>query len=138
LACFQEDKATEDSPTINELNVSDDVRGALKTLKKIAEEYDTLENKIGYPIQDYWKISTQTIEPMRRWIEGENASVICQEHGLFEGNFIRAVMKMTNMLDEWLAMATYCQHTGQINKIIEVRKKMIRDIVISDSLYLHL
>jgi superfamily II RNA helicase len=138
LACFQEDKATEDSPTINELNVSDDVRGALKTLKRIAEEYDTLENQIGYPIQDYWKISTQTIEPMRRWIEGENASVICQEHGLFEGNFIRAVMKMTNMLDEWLAMATYCQHTDQINKIMEVRQKMIRDIVISDSLYLHL
>lgn len=138
LACFQEDKETEDSPTINELNISDDVRGALKTLKKIADEYDALENQIGYPIEGYWKISTQMIEPMRRWIEGENASVICQEYGLFEGNFIRSVMKMTNMLDEWLAMATYCQHTEQINKIMEVRQKMIRDIVISDSLYLHL
>ena len=138
LASFQEDKATEDSPSIHELNVSDEARQALNTLKKIAEEYDTLEDQIGYPIQDYWKISTQMIEPMRRWIEGENASIICQEHGLFEGNFIRAVMKMTNMLDEWLAMATYCQHTEQINKIMEVRQKMIRDIVISDSLYLHL
>jgi hypothetical protein len=47
-------------------------------------------------------------------------------------------MKMSNMLDEVLAMATYCQHTDQVNKIMEVREKMIRDIVISDSLYLHL
>ena len=69
---------------------------------------------------------------------GENASIICQEHGLFEGNFIRSIMKMANMLDEWLAMATYCQHTEQVDKIMEVRQKIIRDIVISDSLYLHL
>jgi len=78
------------------------------------------------------------IEPMRKWIEGENASIICQEYGLFEGNFIRSIMKMSNMLDELLAMATYCQHIDQINKIMEVRQKIIRDIVISDSLYLHL
>ena len=47
-------------------------------------------------------------------------------------------MKMANILDEWLSMATYCQHTEQIDKIMEVRQKIIRDIVISDSLYLHL
>jgi hypothetical protein len=45
---------------------------------------------------------------------------------------------MSNMLDEVLAMATYCQHTDQVKKIMEVRQKIIRDIVISDSLYLHL
>ena len=47
-------------------------------------------------------------------------------------------MKMANMLDEILAMATYCQHIEQISKIIDVRSRIIRDIVISDSLYLHL
>jgi superfamily II RNA helicase len=78
------------------------------------------------------------IEPMRRWIEGEHASAICQEHGLFEGNFIRSVMKMANMLDEWLALATYCQHTEQVDKIMEVRQKIIRGAAISDSLYLRL
>lgn len=104
----------------------------------MAQELGGVEDRIGFPVQDYWKTSTQLIEPIRRWIEGENASIICQEHGLFEGNFIRSIMKMANMLDEWLAMATYCQHTEQVNKIMEVRQKIIRDIVISDSLYLHL
>jgi superfamily II RNA helicase len=138
LACFQEGKETEDSPSIRELNVSDEVRNALMKINEISEEYQCLEDKVGYTVQDYWKTSTQMIEPMRRWIEGENASIICQEHGLFEGNFIRSIMKMANMLDELLAMATYCQHTEQVDKIIEVRQKIIRDIVISDSLYLHL
>ena len=138
LACFQEEKETEDSPSISELYVSNQVKEVLNSVKEMAQEYQSLEDKVGSPIQDYWKISTQMIEPMKRWIEGENASIICQEHGLFEGNFIRSVMKMSNMLDEWLAMATYCQHTEQVNKIMEVRQKIVRDIVISDSLYLHL
>jgi hypothetical protein len=132
------EKETEDSPSINELNVSNEVRIVLTNIKEVAQEFQTVEDRIGYPVQDYWKTSTQMIEPMRRWIEGENASIICQEHGLFEGNFIRSVMKMSNMLDEVLAMATYCQHTEQINKIMEVKQKIVRDIVISDSLYLHI
>ena len=44
----------------------------------------------------------------------------------------------TVLATEVLAMATYCQHTEQVSKIMEVREKMIHDIVISDSLYLHL
>ena len=138
LACFQETKETEDSPAIEELNVSSEARKAIEEVCTMARSYQGIEDQIGYPLQDYWQISTQMIEPMRRWVEGENATIICQEHGLFEGNFIRSVMKMANMLDEWLALATYCQHTEQVDKIMEVRQKMIRGTVISDSLYLHL
>jgi superfamily II RNA helicase len=138
LGCFMEEKETEDSPSIGELYVSEEVRNVLREIKEMAQEFQSVEDRVGFPVQDYWKTGTQMIEPMRRWIEGENASIICQEHGLFEGNFIRSVMKMANMLDEVLAMATYCQHTEQVDKIMEVRQKIIRDIVISDSLYLHL
>jgi superfamily II RNA helicase len=138
LGCFMEEKETEESPSLKELNVSDGVYSALTVVKTMADEFQQIEDRVGYPVQDYWKTSTQMIEPICRWIEGENASIICQEHGLFEGNFIRSVMKMANMLDEWLAMATYCQHTEQVDKIMAVRQKIIRDIVISDSLYLRL
>jgi len=138
LASFQEEKETEDSPYLSELHVSEEVRSVLRTLGDIATKFQAIEDRCGYPVDGYWNLSTQMIEPMRRWIEGENASLICQEHGLFEGNFIRSVMKMTNMLDEVLAMATYCQHTEQVDKIMNVRQRMVRDIVISDSLYLHL
>jgi superfamily II RNA helicase len=138
IGCFMEEKETEDSPSIGELDVSNKVQNVLIKIKEMSQEYQTLEDKMGFPVKDYWKISTQMIEPMKLWIEGENASIICQEYGLFEGNFIRSVMKMSNMLDELLAMATYCQHTEQVEKIMEVRQKIVRDIVISDSLYLHL
>ena len=138
MACFHERKDTEENPPISSLSISADAKKAIQHLDHIAEEYKKVENKFGYPLPNYWNLSTNLIEPMHRWLNGEHASVLCSEYGLFEGNFIRSVLKMSNMLDEWLAMATYCQHTEQIQKIIDVKALLVRDLVIADSLYLRL
>lgn len=138
LACFLEHNDKDNYPTIWELEVTDEVKKVLIKLNDIVKDFRDLEDKIGYPIQDYWKISLQMIEPIQQWITGMDLSFICRTYGLFEGNFIRSIMKLANIIDEWLAMATYCQHIEQIIKMQEVRQRIIRDIVISDSLYLHL
>jgi len=133
LSCFQES----DDNYIRELYVSDDVKNAFRKLKEIAKELEYIEGTIVYPVKDkYWNTSTELIEPMKKWMEGELASVICEEYGIFEGNFMRSIMKMANIVDEWISMATYCQHIEQVDKMMEVRKKIIREI--PDSLYLHL
>lgn len=138
LAAFQERKDTEEQPSLSDLRVSAKVRQALQTMEQMANYFKGLEQKVGYPIEGYWNTSTLMVEPMLRWMEGEHSSVLCAEYGLFEGNFIRAVMKIANMLDEWLSLATYCQHTVQVEKIMEVRSRIVRDVVVSDSLYLRL
>ena len=123
LSCFQEGEC--------------DNLEVIAKIREIAKEFEYIEGTIVYPVKDnYWNISTEMMEPIRKWMEGENASVICNEYGLFEGNFIRSVLKMANIVDEWLAMATYCQHIEQINKMLEVRTKIVRGT--PDSLYLHL
>ena len=130
LSCFQESEDTE-------VYISDGIRNAFLKLKEIAKEFEFIEETIVYPVKDnYWNMSTEWMEPIQKWLHGELASVICKEHDIFEGNFMRSIMKMANVVDEWISMATYCQHTEQIDKMVEVRKKIIRDI--PDSLYLHL
>jgi superfamily II RNA helicase len=132
LSCFIGDnKSNNDTPQVNGHPI-------LQQIEKMAESFKAVESTIGYPLKDYWTISTDMVEPIRRWMQGEHASVICVEYELFEGNFIRAVMKLANLLDEWLSMATYCQHIEQINKVVEVRQYLVRDLVVSDSLYLRL
>ena len=138
LSAFQERKDTEDQPSLSELHVPANVVRSIQRLQSIANELNEIENKMGYPIDGYWTTSTIMVEPIWRWMGGEHASVICAEYNLFEGNFIRAVLKIANMLDEWLSMATYCQHTEQVEKITEVKSRLIRDVVVSDSLYLRL
>jgi superfamily II RNA helicase len=140
LACFLEGKELDIPIQIRELSVSEKVRDTLSQIRDLSEEFSKKEYEIlgAESDQSFWKINMELVDPIWRWIHGENASVICQEYGIFEGNFIRNVMKMSNMLEEWLSLATYCQHTEQVNKIIEIKKNLIRDIVISDSLYLRL
>jgi superfamily II RNA helicase len=140
LACFIEEKESDNPIQLRELCISEKAYDILCNIQNLSEEFSKKEYEIIQEEFDdkYWKIGFEYVEPMWRWINGENASVICQDYGIFEGNFIRIVMKMSNMLEEWLSLATYCQHTEQIDKIINVQKKLIRDIVISDSLYLRL
>jgi len=138
LATFQEKKDTEDQPSLSDLRVSYRATGAIQQLQTMAKEIEEMERHTGYPVEGYWNTSTVMVEPMWRWMEGEHASVICAEYNIFEGNFIRSVLKIANMLDEWLSMATYCQHTEQVQKITEVKSRLIRDVVVSDSLYLRI
>ncbi len=113
LSCFQE-KKEEEQPA--ELHVPTNVTCALDHIVGMANHFEDIERQIGAPVDGYWFVSRSMVEPMWRWMQGEHASVICKEYDLFEGNLIRSVMKVANMLDEWLSMATYCQHTEQIQK----------------------
>ena len=139
LACFQEQKENEHATPIHELHVSAEVQDALQYIESMSTYYQKKEQSFGLEgVRHYWNVSTQWVEPIQRWMEGEHASVICAEYDIFEGNFIRIIMKMANMVDEWLSMAVYCQHVEQVEKITEVRTRIIRDMVVSDSLYLRL
>jgi superfamily II RNA helicase len=138
LACFLSDSKVEDEISINDLNVSKESRDVIRSLQNIIGEYQALEDKYGYYMEGYWDLSLHMIEPILKWYEGVHISIICQEYGVFEGNFMRSIMKMNNILDEWLALAIYCNHVDQIDKILSLKLKLNRDTLQQDSLYLHI
>ena len=72
---------------------------------------------------------------MARWIRGTHASAICAEFNLFEGNFLRAIMKLVHTLDEVQTIAVYCQHTEYVDLITAIRPAVLRDVALSESLY---
>jgi superfamily II RNA helicase len=140
LSCFLERKETENEQTISELQVSPTVKEIVKKIEKLSMEYNEMEEKwIEKEYDDgYWNISRYLMEPIKKWLEGDHLSSICMEYNLFEGNFIRSIYKMINIIDEWLSMAMYCEHTEMIKKMTDIRQEMIRDTILSDSLYLRL
>lgn len=140
LSCFLERKEQEEQIYYSDLHLSAELKEMIKKVEILAMEYNEMEKKyIEKEYEDgYWNLSYKMMEPMMKWLEGEHLSSICLEYNLFEGNFIRSIYKMINMIDEWLSMATYCQHTEMIEKMMNVRQEMIRDTILSDSLYLRL
>ena len=55
---------------------------------------------------------------------------------LYEGNFVRSMLKMHNICEEWKSISEIYQHPEFSNVINEIQGSIIRDIVIVDSLYI--
>ena len=108
---------------------------ALGALDRITEDLQKVEEEVGSSVGEYWETTTQWMAPMARWIRGEHASVICAESNLFEGNFLRAIMKLVHTLDEVQTIAVYCQHTEYVDLITAIRPSVLRDVALSESLY---
>ena len=140
FAAFLDEKQTDDTPTFDHLEVSTNLKNILSDLQKMISKYVQKEREhcvVNTP-NNYWKISPSLIEPIIKWIQGEEISVICADYELFEGNFIRSVLKIGNIVDEWIAIATYMQHPQQIERCMSIKNKLVRDIALPDSLYLRI
>ena len=136
-ACILDGKKKDEEPSVSDLDVPDSVKQALYTLSDIWNDICSKEKKHGSRQSD-WALGTFWIGPMWRWMEGESVATICTEYGVYEGNLIRSVLKLQNMLDEWKSMATFCEHTEVLDKFNNAQELILREAVIQDSLYLHL
>ena len=136
-SCIFEGAKKSDEPHVDELDVSHAVKAGIKTLIElwncVRDEEDNIRSK---PYQ--WQLSTFWIGPMLRWMNGEPIAQICADHGIYEGNMIRSVLKLNNMLEEWRSMATYCEDAEVLEKFREAHTLIIRESVIQDSIYLSL
>ena len=108
-------------------------------LDTITRDFCKVESKYGvYSREDFWTLSTTWVEPVWRWLQGEDAAQICSDYGLFEGNFVRAILRVSNMVEEWNAMATYMGDVELLDKFRDLQDSLIRGVLQQDSLYLHL
>ena len=139
LASLIEEKVTDTTPSLANLQVSKEVRTALQQFDTIAYTFQKCEETYKkYSKESYWTLCTTWIEPVKQWLQGNSASTICSEHGLFEGNFVRTILRLANMADEWIAVGTYMSDIELLEKLQDVRPQLVRDFLVPDSLYLHL
>jgi hypothetical protein len=51
---------------------------------------------------------------------------------------MRAVLKCANLVDEWLAMATFCGDVAMLDRMRGIHERLLRGIAQPESLYLRL
>jgi superfamily II RNA helicase len=138
FAAFMNEGKDEDSPSLESLNISKTVKDSLWKVNEWAAVYDKQEMATtgDQGNGQFWALKTNWIEPLSRWSQGENAAVLCQEYGIFEGNLMRSALKIANVIEEWTCMATFCQDIELLTKLEGLREKMVRDLAKPDSLYL--
>jgi superfamily II RNA helicase len=139
LASLIEEKVTDTTPSLASLQISSQVRDALQQLDSIVHEFQEYERKYQqFSNESYWTLCTTWIEPVKKWLEGESASVICTTYELFEGNFVRTILRIANMVDEWIAVGSYMSDIELLEKLETVRGLLVKDFIVPDSLYLHI
>lgn len=139
LASMIADKESDEEVSVDQLQVPDAVKKGLNSLDILVADFQTKEDSIGYASPSrYWSLSTLWVEPAYRWLQGDSIAQICTEFGTFEGNMVRTVLRLANCVEEWVTMATYCEDVELLQSLESLRGKLIRDVVVPDSLYLHL
>ena len=134
--CIMDGKMDSET-SLSDIKVPQTVKDTLYTLTDLWDSLRKIEGQQG-SARSKWKMSTAWIGPMWDWMNGDAVATICQNYGLYEGNLIRSVLKLQNMLDEWRSMAAFCEHTDIMDKFRDAHHLLLREAVIQDSLYLHM
>ena len=135
-SCIVDGKVESELP-LAEIRVPQIIRDSLYDLNEIWRSLGQIENT-QKSLESPWKLSTSWIGPIWDWMGGDSVATICGNYGVYEGNLIRSVLKLQNMLDEWRSMAAFCEHTDMMDKFRDAHTLLIREAVIQDSLYLHM
>jgi superfamily II RNA helicase len=138
LSSFINEKLDGDCPQLHELQVDRQVKDLLTDVDILAQDFSNLERRLGIPYDNYWTLSLSWVEPVWRWLNDENSANICADYGLYEGNLLRTVLRIANVADEWISLATYCENTEMVGKMTEVKGRLLREIAVTDSLYLRI
>jgi superfamily II RNA helicase len=134
-ACIVDGK--EKSVPLGDVKVSQAVKDSLYSIDETWQEVCEVEIQHAAK-QSEWKLGTSWIDPMREWIEGTPVGSICETYGIYEGNLIRAVLKLHGLLEEWRSMALYSEHIDVLDRLRDTHTLLLRESVIQDSLYLHM
>lgn len=85
-----------------------------------------------------WEITKNWWPIVWDWLHEVSIGEIVQKYNIYEGNLTRAMMKISNLLDEWRNMATYRRDVWMLEHLDGIERYLIRDVVMPDSLYVRL
>jgi superfamily II RNA helicase len=136
LSAFLEQREDEDGA--EDIKPSGAMHAALAFLDETAQHLEEQESRWCGDRSLGWRCTTKWMAPMVAWYEGQNSATICQTYGFFEGNFYRSLLKLTNLVNEVISMATYCEHVDQVDQMTRISERLRRSQWTGESLYLRL
>ena len=112
------------------------------TLKHTIDETFELNNKLQDEVLNQrlylnteWKLSYNMIEPAYCWVNGMDVNTLLKKFNVFEGNFIRDMIKLSNVVQDVVKIATLLNKPQLVEVASSIEPKLLRSIVSIESLY---
>lgn len=123
-----------------DLNYKSILNDKFTKIKSIVEEWENLEKKYNYTSRkDFWSIDESYIDISCNWTRGESIEHIIVELNSiaeYEGNFVKNMLKIYNIAVNFKNQCMILNRLDIIMKMEDLDKKILRDIVNVNSLYL--
>jgi superfamily II RNA helicase len=135
----RESEEKSDAPYALPQFVSERVKATLTTVADWARDGEAIDVRNGiFSPPEFWKCTTLWTQIGIEWYNGTHAAVIASSYEIYEGNLMRGLLKLANIVNEWIALATYKADVDMLTKMRDVPAALLRDIAQPESLYLRL
>ena len=137
MSIFLNPPRTQDDYNYNSYNLTKE----FKEIKKIIEKITQQENKFNIFLTDYWYVDDSYIDIVLMWCNNKPLSEILvylyDTMGEYEGNFVRNMLKLNNIINNLITVATIINDIKLVDKLKEANNLILKDIVNTNSLYLN-
>jgi len=119
--------------------ISDRVKETLVTMDTWCQQGIGIDKRHGVQSPEmFWSLTTLWVEISHDWLDGVSAAELTTRYEMYEGNLMRGLIKVMNIVNEWITMATYKSDVRMLETLKTVPTRMLRDIAQPESLYLTL
>ena len=113
-----------------------------RSLETLAEKGQRMDYKHGISSPpEFWELGPYWSAIVGDWLSdtpaGE-AAAITVRYEIYAGNLMRGLLKVANLVNEWVSIATFCGDVEMLDRMRDATQSLLRDFAIPDSLYLRL
>ena len=121
------------------VNVEGKPAEVLAFLERTAKKGLQVDQRCGVlSPEEFWSVAPFWSEVAMKWLDGVDAAHLANLYELYEGNMMRGFLKLNNLVEEWLSLATFCGDLEMLDNLKEVSQQLLRGIAKPESLYLRL
>ena len=117
---------------------SNKIKSKLSFIKNIIEKFIEYENYLGITNEDeeFWDLDYRFINVAYTWAMGENFNKIIVNNEIYEGNFIKGIIKINNLVNDLISLTKIHGNLKIIPTLEKIEEIIIRDLVKIESLYI--
>ena len=145
LSCFANIRVKDDKKIYNvsSLTTNMELNETLQSLSTIYNNYMDEENKLKTNPSNNLDYLFELVNPIMKWCEAEDEKACkdimkkCEyEHETFPGEFIKAILKINNMVNELKNVAEYMGNVELLHKLTAIPDLTLKFVATNQSLYI--
>ena len=144
LSCFSNIRVKEEKKihTATHLTAYPSFNDLLDKLTNIYDDYANQEVRHGIQTNDNLDYLFELVNPILNWCESEDENTCktiiqtCEhEYEIFPGEFIKAILKINNMVNELKSVAEFLGNIELLHKLTQIPELTLKFIATNQSLY---